>query len=566
VSGEASIQTLPTIVLIGGQLTLTDGSEVDSRQSATDEKAAEALQAALTGCAAWWSTVSSIVVPTLDDSESGFAVILGRRSIFRATMDGETRRSVLRKFLRGAVGSVSVMRSGIGESLPTGYRSLARLRSSQGADMGSVGVRFDDPIPRWCFVDGSEYYLRLVANHIGARILLDTTGEFVACAGGIIDTGTLSIEYGAPSPPQRLQMIVAPDTASTRDRIGDLLAGRPRKIPELAPYVPGTPRDPTDFLRFPVARAECNVSGLLRAGQWEDAAGLEAARMLLLKRFDLKLGLWDLALNPVLRSTVLDSLPVRGAPQEPVQVPGHAWEQAGRKAEKATARREAAQRAVGEVTAALQQELASVGWRIDHKCLCLPLTEPLSIWPDAPGEPLASLSIQVNKSSVRVFVSHRFYNDLDINAYIEKRREAFEAVARLPASAKGHSWPVLWTGGTGWGDADADWSSAAKTIAEHTKRWVGLLADFVALCRKVRRARFVGIDDYRVNFPRVFGEMNKQRIGYNIKVWLQRCMDEPGELLINRWTWSPTSAHRIVARLAKKLSLDDNWEIVTNLN
>jgi hypothetical protein len=67
VSDEGSLQTLPTIVLIGGQLTLTDGSEVDSRQSATDEKTAEALQAALTGCAAWWSTVSSIVVPTLDD-------------------------------------------------------------------------------------------------------------------------------------------------------------------------------------------------------------------------------------------------------------------------------------------------------------------------------------------------------------------------------------------------------------------------------------------------------------------------------------------------------------------
>jgi hypothetical protein len=248
-----------------------------------------------------------------DDSEGGFAVILARRSIFRDTMDGETRRSVLRKFLRGAVGSVSVMRSGIGESLPTGYRNLVSLRSSQGADMDSVGVRFDYPEPRWCFVDGNEYYLRLVANHIGARVLVDTTGESLACAeDGIVHTGTIStIEYNVPSA-QRLQMVVAPDTAGMRDRVDDLLAGRPRKISQVdtraasAPYVPGAPRDPADFLRFPVARAECNVSGLLRAGQWEDAASLEAARMLLLKRFDLKLGLWDLALNPVLRSAALD--------------------------------------------------------------------------------------------------------------------------------------------------------------------------------------------------------------------------------------------------------------------
>jgi hypothetical protein len=445
------------------------------------------------------------------------------------------------------------MRSGIGESLPTGYRN--------------VGVRFDDPAPRWCFVDGSEYYLRLVANHLGACVLIDTTGELPFLG----TRGTLSIEYCAPSACP--QMFVVPDTARMRDRIDAFLAGRPRETQEVdtraasAPYVPGAPRDPADFLRFPVARAECNVSGLLRAGQWEDSAGLEAARMLLLKRFDLKLGLWDLALNPVLRSTVLDPLPVRRAPKEPVQAPPHARKRAGREAEKATARREAVQRAVGEVTAALHQELASLGWSVnDRGRLCLPLTEPLSNWPGAPEHPLVLLTIEVNKISVRVLVWHWFYNDLNINVFIEKRRKAFEAVALLPPSTKCRSSMPLWTASTGWGDADADWSSTAKTIAEHTKRWVGLLADFVASCRKVRRARFIGIGDYRVNFPRVFGEMNKQKIGYNIKVWLQRCMGEPGELLINRWTWSPTSAHRIVTRLAQKLSLDDNWEIVTNLN
>ncbi len=503
-SSEASIQTLPTIVLIGGQLTLTDGSEVDSRQPATDEKTAGALQAALTGSAAWWSTVSSIVVPTLDDSEGGFAVILGRRSIFRVTSNDEPHRSVLRKFLRGAVGSVSVVRSGIGESLPTGYRELTRLRGSQGADMGSVGIRFDDPVPRWCFVDGNEYYLRLVANHIGARVLVDTTGEFLACAeDGIVHTGAISAtEYNAPSPSQRLQMVIAPDTARMRDRIGDLLVGRPRKIPEVdskpasAPYVPGAPRDPADFLRFPVLRAMCNVSGVVRAGQWEDAAGLEAARMLLLKRFDLKLGLWDLALNPILRSSVLDSLPMREAPEEPVHAPAHAWKRAERRAAKATARREAAQRVVGGVTAALQQELASLGWRVDRALwnqpeLCLPLTEPLSKWPDGPEHPLVILRIEVNKSSVRVIVWHWFYNDLDISAYIEKRREAFEAVARLPATISSWpSWPVLWTASAGWSDTDTDWSSIAKEIAEHTKRWIVLLADFVASSREVRHAKY----------------------------------------------------------------------------
>jgi hypothetical protein len=85
-------------------------------------------------------------------------------------------------------------------------------------------------------------------------------------------------------------------------------------------------------------------------------------------------------------------------------------------------------------------------------------------------------------------VWHQFYNDLDIKAFIEKRREAFEAVALLPPPTK---YSVsLWAANIGWGDADVDWSSTAKAIAERTKRWVGLLADFVASCRKVQRARF----------------------------------------------------------------------------
>jgi hypothetical protein len=251
VNGEASTQTLPTIVLIGGQITLSDGSEVDSLQPATDDTTANALHAALTGCAEWWSTVSSIVVPTLEDPEGGFAVVFSpHRSILHVTSGGEIRGSVLRKFLRGTVGSVSVMRSAKGESLPTDYRSLARLRSPKGADMGSVGVRFDSPMPRWCFVDGTDYYFGIVANRM-ARIIVDATGKFLTFTNGWYST--LPNEYSAAS--QRLQMVVMPDTAAVRERVGDHLAGRPRKIPELPevpppPFVPGAPRDPADFLVF----------------------------------------------------------------------------------------------------------------------------------------------------------------------------------------------------------------------------------------------------------------------------------------------------------------------------
>jgi hypothetical protein len=500
VNDKASTQTLPTIVLISGQLTLSNGSEVNSRQDATDDMTAYALHDALTGCAEWWSTVSSIVVPTLEDPEGGFAVIFSpRRSILHVTSDGEIHRRALRKFLRGTFGSVSVKRSTKGESLPADYRSLARLRSPKGADMGSVGVRFDDPIPRWSIVDGTDFYFGIVANRM-SRIIVDATGAFLNFTNG--GYSTFPNEYSGAS---QLQIVVMPDTVDVRDCIADHLAGKIPEPPELpehpAPDVPPTaPRDPADFLRIPVLRAACSVTGLLRAGQWEDAAGLEAARMLLLKRYDLKLGLWDLALNPVLRSTVLESLPVQPAPDEPVQPPASAWKRAGRKAEDATARREAKQLKIRRANAALKQELEPVGWRLDHDLfprarvekygpwLYLPLTEPIPVW-KGELQPLVALRIDVRASSIRLVAWHFLpspYNELDIGAFIEERREDFESVVPLPPFPKALNEVPLWTASIGWNDTEAEWSSVAKEIAEHTKRWVEILVDFVASARKVR--------------------------------------------------------------------------------
>jgi hypothetical protein len=93
-------------------------------------------------------------------------------------------------------------------------------------------------------------------------------------------------------------------------------------------------------------------------------------------------------------------------------------------------------------------------------------------------------------------VSHSLYEDIDISAFIEERREVFEAVGLPPVSAKDRmsaGYPlsaVLWTANVGWRDTDADWSNIAKAIANHTKQWVGLLADFVASCREVWHAKY----------------------------------------------------------------------------
>ncbi len=483
-----------TLVFVGGRISLADGSELDSRQPMTDAASVRAVRTALTSCAEWWSVVSSVVLPTLEGVEGAFAVLSASRTTARATSDGEIRRASLRRTLRGGVGVVSFQRTGPNIELPEGHRHVATLRSRQGEHMGCVGVRADNGREQWRFLDGSDFYLRLVADQLGARAVVDANGTFLTSAYGPLDVESLSVEFEARSSSAGPQLVVVPDTVEMRDRVKELLAGSPgvgrTAAIDVSPFDPGAPRDPDDYLRLPVLRAECTVTGLLRAGQWEEASDLEAARMLLLNRFDLKLGLWDLALNPVLRATVLDSSPVEPAPEQPGQAPAAARASAKREAAKATTRRETSKRAAANVMRALHRTLAQGGWRLKDGVLSLPLTEPLANWPDAPRSPLAVLRIEVNMSAVRVVVWHSLYNDLDINAFVVGRRAAFEGIAALPEPGSDVSSAQLWTAASGWGDEDVDWSVHARAITACTERWVGLLEDFLASCRAVRRARF----------------------------------------------------------------------------
>lgn len=81
------------------------------------------------------------------------------------------------------------------------------------------------------------------------------------------------------------------------------------------------PSEDSDHADVVPIEAEFSVTGVVENGAWGDAAGFESARSLLETRYDLKLGLWDLVRNPVLRATVLESTPVLKPPKVKVAMP-----------------------------------------------------------------------------------------------------------------------------------------------------------------------------------------------------------------------------------------------------
>jgi hypothetical protein len=451
----------PTIVLVGGRLTLDDGSQVDSQQPMKDAATARAVQRALVSCAEWWSAVVSVVIPTLDDAEGGFA-LADQRTIARVTSDGRVSRVRLPRYPRGG-GQQDYIYS---------MRTLGQTAGPGGAPpTASRGRRRSPEPPR--------------RTSRSPRIRIHASGS----VAGILD------EDGRAYP--GTSMFLLPDTAAVRLRIGALLDDRLQASasePEDRPW-----EDPYRHLRLSVERAECAVTALVLDGRWQDPSELEAARRLLLERFDLKVGLWDLALNPVLRATVLSPLQPPRVFDTPAEVP-------------TVARRRAEQEA-GGVARALHPGLAPVGWKLTRFGLQHPVAKAISnAESDQPKHPY--LRLIVGHRNVRVLVWHWYYTTFDINAFVDARRESFDAISVLPdrkrlaASSAGtlakyrkHGeiayepgrllndtrWVLLWSADKGWADIDTDWSSVSAQIAERTLPWVALLADAIAQCLGIER-------------------------------------------------------------------------------
>jgi len=483
-----------TLVFVNGTMTLHDGTVVDSRQLTNDEWVARAAGKALTASREWWDVVSSLALPTLRTGE--FILVVGPRTIARAAVDGEPKRVSLTRVLGGSTGKFYVKRSGMNENLPEGYAAVAELRAG-GGSMGQIGVHCDRGEAVWRFFDGNDYYLRVVASVLGPRVVVDTTGAFLEGAYGMTDIGTLALERKLPiatSP----QVLILPDTPEMRGRANRLESGviEARATSAMPPKYDETyRRDHRDHLRLAVSHAQCGVTGFFREGRWGDPANLEAARQFLQQRFDLRVGLWDLALNPALAVAVLEPEATLPAPTSSIGVPPREHERARRAADRAISRKGAGHRAEMDVVAALRPTLISAGWRVRDGNLSFPLTRPMSNWPNSPKFPLVELRFTVTKNSASVVAWQWFYNQLDITSFVDGRRDAFEAVAPLPGGRRDHCVVPLWNMSKGWAAPHVDWDAIAQELAVRSGQWRTLLAEFVEHCEAVRRKRFTKKSD-----------------------------------------------------------------------
>lgn len=494
-----SIRATAKVVLVGGPLTSDNGSAIDSRQPIIGDDACETIRKSLSTSWLWWTTTISLVMPILEAAGPlAFALLIGERSVVDLRPDGSIKRTGLKGLLPGGAARAHIVRTGMRyNDLPPDFTLADELRAWNGQSLGKIGVKLDGaPNCRWRFLEGNEYYLDKAGSSINPTVIVDTTNVLVGTGSNLQDT----VHAEALDKRRFLGSgvaLVLPHTHANetvvRTYVEWVAAARPPRPPVPftlpPPWDPTTPPNPMRYTTPVPIEAQFRVTGLVSDGEWQSPDDLEAARSLLAARFDLKIGIWDLVDNAILRNSLLEKMPIQPAPPTPIQVPKAATQRA--EATVATKMVERKQKA--EALQTIWQQaypLRRLGWATTKQpdWLRLPLTEPIQRWTEQDPSPLVFLTLDVGKRQTTVTAGTVMYNQVDLQAYVRTRRLALEQIAGMELPELDKMRPVLWRSTGGWGDT-VDWPARFELLAERTSQWAPGLAEFVDSCRQALRRR-----------------------------------------------------------------------------
>jgi hypothetical protein len=241
-----------TIILIGGLITLSDGSTIDSRQLPYTYPSMRVH----TNCWSWWETVISIVNPLLQGfGQKDFETQIGDHSLAEIkdcplwTMEfsnGKPRRRNLETLLRSSIPTIRPIIEGPYRIALAKYSRLNQLLLSSNPDIEYYPQR-------------SPKYKRDVRIQIRSYYNQDIRGFDSA------------------------QIIILPHNQFSEHRWN-----RQNQHPQ-------TKASPNSDLF--TEDGDFSITGLVKGGKWCDPCYLEAARRYLEHNEDIKFPIWDLATN-----------------------------------------------------------------------------------------------------------------------------------------------------------------------------------------------------------------------------------------------------------------------------
>lgn len=443
----------PTIVLIGGQATLDSGATVDSRQRIVGDTWDVVLRQALGTSEAWWTLAKDLVDVTLAQhpDPDAWALAWVDKSLKRPRSDGSFSRVRLKTFLDGAESLLEAARA----PGPVTFRSdlvksryrlvpyMLRFDDIKGGPspaviVGSFHTTYDDGKD----IVGDRPLDYFVSRWPDAVIVLPHTPIIEAKARRVID-----------QPPSGLVRISGPadqkEKSDSRRYVKN--ADRVEDLRRADPYVIGHDFQPTFWAD---------------QGAVRDPVDLDAALTFVRSRYDLNLGLWDLARDPLLRATLLQreeiEPPRRSRTAAPSELVTKAKEKADERQTEAEAQRDGRRRHHEAIWPTLSKLGFQIPWQregVDYRFGVGPLVQSLYSGQEEPALSL-SLAIQKRQAVVSLFETARSERTEE---FLRAKSALIEGVTgRLPDPEKQAVWRIQ---GKGWAGSTEDWPQYLKKLA-----------------------------------------------------------------------------------------------------
>lgn len=438
----------PSVIMIGGEITLHGGETFDTRQQMQGEPWDAIQRAACFRSKFWWSKALEVASFILDDqNQDAWGLLWAPKSLYVANPDGSTKRTGLRGFVGSAV-TADLMRP-----------EFANDRS----------IEFDRSEARWRVL---EHKFRFDDLH----------GESAPAVfvGGAHDFNDLGFSANSLAPFDQLPrlmespLIVLPDTPLVRREIDEFCDWHRRGMPKLKPFVQDGDLDNLDDLkrasdmRPAVVDADLHVTRWIDEGAERSASDFDAAVAFRHSGSDESIGLLDLARNPSLYEIPLEPA-VRDAPPRVATAPTEVL----RNLDALVEGRREIQEFADEQKRRVGQELAillglhGVEWEADDDD---PASFSLALGPDVLSPwgtqlPILTANVKALKGSLRLRLASVPSSDAAlVVSFIESKATELENISGVApnpsesvlASFRGH----------GWGDAPPARSGPVELVGE----------------------------------------------------------------------------------------------------
>lgn len=341
----------PTIILIGGEITLDSGAHVDSRRPLKGDDWDFTLRTALGGSEAFWHKAKALSDIIIDehDSPDAWALAWVNKTIKRPKADGTFTRVRTVKYLDDADQLLDSSKPEVSDRIDARYRIIPYfLRFADVAALTPPAV-FVGAF-HTTYEDGTDIVGLAPLSHVLSRwpkttLVLPHTPLIERKAGDLVD-----LHRSGAQPPDL-------DKAGW---VGSALTTNPTEAERFMAAYEATAEiraaDPY------IIEHDLGITFWVDHGQIKEAADLDAALNFVMSRYDLDIGLWDLARDPVLRMSLLDPEEQQPVAQTPAEVPQELVEAATERITERRAAQQAEKEARQDLHDLLWPRLQELGW------------------------------------------------------------------------------------------------------------------------------------------------------------------------------------------------------------